>query len=361
MGKKTVTYGVVGLKRGAELAAEGLGVTNAKLVAACDCNPDTLASAKKTLEEKGLFGCTYFLDFEEFLKSDFDAVIIATDAIHHVPLVLRALDAGKHVLCEIPSVNSVEEAKILKQTVKDHPNLIYMAGENCCYWAFIETWKQMREQGDFGEMVYAEAEYLHAVDPDKFSAENYPKNHWRTTQPAIHYLTHELGPLLYILEDDCISVSCMEPDIHYNPHTPHKKECGVALMKTKKGAVIRILISFGTYTYYDHNYRLCGTRGTIETDRNTMVDEAHSFANLYRVPGTFREKLEIPVTTRHEDARFGGHGGSDRKMLEDFFRCIREGKSPKLDVDFAIRMSLPGIIAHQSAEQGGKLLEIPEI
>ena len=119
MGKKTVTYGVVGLKRGAELAIEGLGFTDAKLVAACDCNPDTLASAKKTLEEKGLCDCTYFLDFEEFLKSDFDAVIIATDATNHVPLVLRALDAGKHVLCEIPSVNSVEEAKILKQAVKD--------------------------------------------------------------------------------------------------------------------------------------------------------------------------------------------------------------------------------------------------
>jgi predicted dehydrogenase len=79
------------------------------------------------------------------------------------------MEAGKHVLSEIPSVNSLEEAYELKAVVTAHPDLIYMAAENCCYWAFIETWKKMHERGEFGDIVYAEAEYLHAKNPDEFA------------------------------------------------------------------------------------------------------------------------------------------------------------------------------------------------
>ena len=44
------------------------------------------------------------------------------------------------------------------------------------------------------------------------------------------------------------------------------------------------------------------------------------------------------------------------------FKCnvsIIEKNKPVLDVDFAINMSLPGIIAHESAVQGGMPMEIP--
>ena len=47
-------------------------------------------------------------------------------------------------------------------------------------------------------------------------------------------------------------------------------------------------------------------------------------------------------------------------MVLDFIRCIIEDKQPELDVDMGIKMSLPGIIAHDSAAQGGTALEIPK-
>ena len=234
-----------------------------------------------------------------------------------------------------------------------------MAAENCCYWAFIQTWKKMHEDGLFGEIAYAEAEYLHALNPDEFSPTYYPEGHWRTYQPAIRYLTHELGPLLYVMNDKCVSVTCMEADVHYDPYTPERKETGVALFKTQKGAVIRLLVSFGAYTSYDHNYRICGTRGTIETDRRDIVDRSPSLASLHSIPGTFSSKIQIPVTTCYEGEDSSGHGGADGKMVKDFINCLVEGRKPDLDVDFAINMSLPGIIAHESAVQGGVPMEIP--
>jgi len=47
-------------------------------------------------------------------------------------------------------------------------------------------------------------------------------------------------------------------------------------------------------------------------------------------------------------------------MVKDFINCLVENKKPALDVDFAINMSLPGILAHESAVQGGVPIEIPE-
>lgn len=174
---KIMKYGVVGCIRGAAVAAEGIGDSRAKLVAACDINPRALENAKKVFPEKGLTDCVFYDDYDEMLKSDIDAVIVATEAIYHVPIVKKAMEAGKHVLSEIPSIYTVKEAYELKKIVSEHPELIYMAAENCCYWAFIETWKKMREEGQFGEIVYAEAEYLHAMEPKDFAPSNYPNGH----------------------------------------------------------------------------------------------------------------------------------------------------------------------------------------
>ena len=362
MSKKTVKLGVVGLKRGADVTINAAVLKNVKLCAACDHNPETLKDAKKRFEEAGILDCVYYSDYDEMLKSDIDAVFVATEAVYHVPIVKKAMEAGKHVLSEIPPINSVEEAYELKQIVASHPDLIYMAGENCCYWAFIETWKRMRENGDFGEVVFAEAEYLHSTNPDEITPEKYAdKNYWRNYNPAIKYITHELGPLLYIMDDRCVSVTCMEPDVVYNPYI-ERKSVGLALIKTAKGAVIRILISFGAYTGCDHNYRVCGTRGQIETDHLTSVRTAHSYANLHSVPGTFEKKIEIPVSLAYEgEDTDGDHGGADRKMLADFVACVAENRKPILDVDFGINMAIPGILAHESAVKGGMPMEIPQI
>ena len=218
----------------------------------------------------------------------------------------------------------------------------------------------MYEDGKFGQIVYAESEYLHAEDYKSFKEEDFPAQHWRTFNPAIKYITHNLGPLLYIMDDKCVSVSCMEPDVRYNPYKTGA-ETGVALFKTAKGAVIRILICFGAYCGFDHNFRLLGTRGTIETDHVKSLFEAHSFAKLSEIPGTMDQKMDIPVTLAFSGEQNGSHGGADRKMMKAFIKCIIEDTKPPIDVDMGIRMTIPGILAHESAINNGAVVDIPDI
>ncbi len=357
MENKIVKLGVLGLGRGSYLANEVIGEKGVKLTAICDHNPEILAAAVEQF--KDVEGLQVFDNFDDFIKADIDAVVVATEAVKHVPFVVKIMNAGKHVLSEIPTVNSIEEAKLLKATVKAHPELKYMAGENCCYWAFIQMWKKMFEEGKFGEIVYAESEYFHAEDYREIKP--YTDGHWRSYNPAIKYITHNLGPLLYIMDDKVVSVTCMESDIKYNPYN-YGPQTGVALFKTAKGAIIRIIICFGAYVGMDHNFRLVGTRGTIETDMDKPLDDAHSFARLSDVPGSMDGKIDIPVTLKFPgESASTGHGGADKKMMMAFINCILEDTAPPIDVDMGIRMSLAGIYAHESAVNGSVPVEINDI
>ena len=114
------------------------------------------------------------------------------------------------------------------------------------------------------------------------------------------------------------------------------------------------------YVGYDHNFALYGTRGSILTDKTKPLEEATSFAKLYDVPDTFEKYFEIPVKLS-ESGDVYGHGGVDGRMLRDFIKCIIDDTDPPIDVDMGIRISLPGIIAAESAKRGGELMEIPDL
>jgi predicted dehydrogenase len=357
--ERILKIGVVGLIRGASVASRAFQHKSARVTAVCDIDAARVAEVQKQFAEQG-HQAEGFTDFDEFLaRGDFEAVIVANYATEHVPLVVKCLEAGKHVLSEVPAINSVEEVEILRQAVAKHPEQKYMLAENCNYWAFVTAWKSMYKDGALGEAIYCEAEYLHALDHREHKPYESP-NHWRIHNPAIKYCTHELGPLLDILDDRCVSVSCMEPTVVYNPYRPRQKN-GVAIFRTEKGAVIRLLIVFDAYVGYDHNYSIIGTRGSIHTDKNVCVDDAHSFATLSSVPESRKKQIEIPITTRLSTESGEGHGGAAVKMVASFIDCVLNDTEPPIGIDLAIRMTLPGIIAAESAARGGELLEIPNI
>jgi predicted dehydrogenase len=59
-----------------------------------------------------------YADYDRMLADpEIDAVIIATSDAFHVPASIRALEAGKHVLCEKPVGLTVEEVEDLKAVV----------------------------------------------------------------------------------------------------------------------------------------------------------------------------------------------------------------------------------------------------
>ena len=86
---------------------------NAELHALCDAAPDLLARMAGFYAPEKTFA-----DYDGMLADpDVEAVIVATADAFHVPAALKALAAGKHVLCEKPIGTSVEEVETLRDAV----------------------------------------------------------------------------------------------------------------------------------------------------------------------------------------------------------------------------------------------------
>jgi len=93
---------------------------NADLYAICDVADDLRQRMAAThAPDKS------FADYDAMLADpDLEAVIIATSDPFHVPASIKALEAGKHVLCEKPLAADVEEAETLKRVVERSGKLL---------------------------------------------------------------------------------------------------------------------------------------------------------------------------------------------------------------------------------------------
>jgi predicted dehydrogenase len=87
---------------------------NADLYAICDVADDLRERMVITHGAEKSYN-----DYDRMLSNpNVDAVIIATADVFHVPASIRALEAGKHVLCEKPVGVTVEECRDLKAAVE---------------------------------------------------------------------------------------------------------------------------------------------------------------------------------------------------------------------------------------------------
>lgn len=126
---------------------------NADLYAICDVADDLrLRMVATHAPEKN------FADFDTMLTDpDLDAVIIATADAFHVSAAIRALEAGKHVLCEKPVATSVEDAERLRAVVIQSGKLLQV-GHMKRFDAGLQAAKHFIDNS-MGEMVALKAWY----------------------------------------------------------------------------------------------------------------------------------------------------------------------------------------------------------
>jgi len=179
---------------------------------------------------------------------------------------------------------------------------------------------------------------------------------WRADQPPIQYLTHDLGPLLEVLDDRVVTVNCVEGP-WWNSETPLRSDGQYALFKTARGRLVRILVTLNTRRPGAHNYRLFGTRGSVEW---------YSHEGFCRRLGEDREEKEgwerVDIGTGRPDSdAASGHGGTDIWTALTFTRALLDGRRVPIDVYRMADYTLPGILANRSAEQGGAPIHVPDI
>ena len=106
--------------------------------------------------------------YEDLLADpDIDAIYIPLPNHLHVPWTIKALEAGKHVLCEKPVGMNAEEAKLLFDTAKSFPQLKVM---EAFMYRFHPQWIKTRElvkNGEIGEVKTVHSFFsYHNIDPE---------------------------------------------------------------------------------------------------------------------------------------------------------------------------------------------------
>jgi predicted dehydrogenase len=105
------------------LMAEPLA-SRAEVAAICDNYPASLKRAATAAP-----GAIQTADYKTILANkDIPLVIVATATHQHKDIVLDALKAGKHVYCEAPLANNLEDAKAIALAARDAKELIFQPG-----------------------------------------------------------------------------------------------------------------------------------------------------------------------------------------------------------------------------------------
>lgn len=141
---KRIRVGVLGAGQIAQAAhfESCTKARNADLAAICDVASDL---AERMAVTHGA-GRTYN-DYDAMLADPaIDAVVIATADAFHVPASLRALAAGKHVLCEKPVGVTIEEAEELAAAVVKS-GLVFQVGHMKRYDAGLQAAKAFVDDG----------------------------------------------------------------------------------------------------------------------------------------------------------------------------------------------------------------------
>ena len=358
-----VKIGVIGGGRGKSMIRYGREASNAELVAICDFRDDVLERMKKECGENGI---SYYSDYDEFLKHDMDAVVLANYANQHAPFAIKAMKAGKHVFSEVLPVQTLKEAVELIETVEE-TGKIYAYGKNYCFMSAPYEMRRLYRQGVIGEFEYGEGEYVHNCEPIWPEITYGEPDHWRNNMYATFYCTHSIGPMIHITGLRPVRVTGFE-----GPKTERKLRVGsksgsfgMELIELENGGIFK---SIHGDLYVDSIwYSIYGSKGNMESAResaqNGAYDRIYIHADEYSSGyDTTKKDTYLPVRAQDEQAKSFGHGTSDFYTMYNFVRKIQgDPDADIIDVYEALDMFLPGLFAYRSVLNGGIPMEIPNL
>lgn len=314
---------------------------NVEVAAVSDLFPDRCAALAKACRCEKTYP-----SLEELVKDDtIEAVFVATDAPRHVRHCLDVLKHGKHVASAVPACfGSAEEGDTLFAAVKASDRK-YMLFETSMFHDDLWAMRRIYQAGGFGKLVYAEGEYYHDSVEQIASYKD-----WRVGLPPQWYPTHSNAYYICVTNGSFTEVSCMGMPSTREKLQPQNNRyqnpfgTEIALFRTSDGGSARMAVSWDTPGNGGEMGRVRGQRG--------------SFYGKYE-----GSEKKLPVTARPPlppKVEPGGHGGSHGHLMNEFVAAILQNRTPLVNVAMALNLTVPGIVAHQSALKNGELLKIPQ-
>ena len=321
-----------------------------------------------------------------------DAVFIATNWKNHAPMALEVMKQGAHAFVEVPIALTVEEMWDLVNT-SERTKKHCMMMENVNYGREELLYLNMCRQGVIGEILHAEAAYIHELRSQMEEQER-GTGSWRTPHYAYRngnlYPTHGLGPVAQYMnlgrgEDQFATlVSFSSPargrklyaeknysaDHKWNQLKYEGGDINTSIVKSTLGKTIMIQWDETSHRPYTRHNLVQGTSGilagfptriALEGGVEGATENHHRWAEGEQLDKIY-EQYEHPMYKRLGALaqKMGGHGGMDFMMLYRIVECLRTGEALDQNVYEGCLWSAVAPLSEASVAQGGMPQQFPD-
>jgi len=376
-------------------------------IALCDREPERIKKFADDPFYKEKFNPRdAYTSLDEICKSDLDALVIITQPWLHAPQCVQAMKSGKHVYSAVPIMCIPDDDEILDWCDKiiatcQKTGKYYMLGETTYYHPQSMFCRRKAAEGAFGDFVYAEGEYFHDVDSGcslrevqksrlasqagqewiKLS-ENYRKK--GVLDGPMHYPTHSTSGPVCVMKAHALKATAY--GYQNRNHDPffdgYAFSNETALYQMSNGATVRIceFREVAGSIADSETFRIMGTRGTFcenqwKENQRTAPMSAKPLTVKKLTAVEMRDPLPPEVADAFKRAMNqklnendlqnmdfvpAGHGGSHPYLVHEFVDAIAHGRQPAINIWEAARYMVMGVMAHKSALQDGKTLEVPD-
>lgn len=257
-----------------------------ELAAFCDLVPERAEQAAK---EYGAAGAKVYTDYHDLLADpSIAAVHVLTPNISHSEITVKALEAGKHVMCEKPMAATPADAKKMLDA-RDRTGKLLTIGYQYRNFPVNQTAKQVIEDGLLGDIYYAEATYLRRRGVPTWGV--FTDKSKQGGGPLIDIGTHALDLTLYLMQNyepqyvvgtafeklgrtldpDHQGQSAMGIPDPWNNKSYDVEDSAVGHIKMKNGAVINLRASWAiniaeqAVASNEATTLLAGSKGGLDT------------------------------------------------------------------------------------------------
>ena len=387
MAEDSVNVAVIGLGFGTQFIPIYKRHPQANMYAIC-------RRSEKELNEIGdIFGVERrYSQYAEVLADPaVDFVHINTPIPDHGPMSIEALKAGKHVMCTVPMATSVDDCRQIVELVRE-TGLKYMMAETVVYSREFLFVKELYEKGELGRIQFLQGSHQQDMD-------GWPE-YWPGL-PPMHYATHCVSPCLALTRDEAECVSCfgsgtIREELVAQYGSPFAVETTHFKFRNSdlSARVHRSL--FDTARQYRESFDVFGSKKSFEwplvegegpvlhtakkpeaeiPERVKVPDYAHllpeeiqpfttkTFLDLEEYQHLSSEGADPDGTHSHLIADPGsleGHGGSHPHLAHEFISALVEDRDPFPNALQSANYTCVGILAHESAMNGGERIPLPE-
>ncbi|MEM3572982.1 MAG: Gfo/Idh/MocA family oxidoreductase [Nitrososphaeria archaeon] len=295
--------GVIGAgKIGAFHAKNAALYSSAKIVAIADVN---LAAAENLAKDVG--AKKVYSSYDELLKvPEIDAVIISLPNNLHYDAIIKSIEAGKHIFCEKPLCISSKECEDVVRKVKTS-GLKLQVGFNRRFDPSYEKTKKLIDEGFIGEIVDI---HSNTFDPE-------PHAGWEAKEElsgGIFFTsgTHDFDVLRWLVGSEVKEVYAESRG------TFGKDQSVVCILKFSNG-VLGTVKAFEACPYgHDVRTEIIGKNAAIRIEQPTAT-----FTKVFGKEKVYNDYPYWFIERFRE---------SYVREIQEFVKCIIEGKEPKVTV-----------------------------